>query len=974
MRNIRSILALSLLFFINLSHAAWLKDVPQTITQPDGTIINCLATGDEFYNWMHDNEGYTIIQDHSTGFYTYAQLVDGKLVPTNNIVGKTDPIEAGLLPWINISAEAMKNIRAAFVENYMPEKKPIAGYDEPGSHRNIGTLNNLVVYIRFSDQIEFTKDTLEMWNMFNKQSTNYNSLYNYYQSVSYGQLEIPSTFYPLNIGTTVISYQDIYPRSYFMPYDATTNPNGYQNSDQKKEREHNMLKRAILDIADQVPENLELDYNNDGYVDNVAFIIRGNATAWSTLLWPHRWALYSEYVYIHGKRVYDYNFQIEERLGITGVGVLCHEMFHSLGAPDLYHYTTSAIDPVDEWDIMGVTSDPPRSMGAYMKYRYGNWIEEIPEITECGTYMLNPVSSPGNNCYKIASPNSGSEYFVLEYRKKEGTFEGLLPNSGLLIYRINTAEDGNGNSQGPPDELYVYRPNGTLTVNGNINNATFAEDYARTEFNDNTNPTCFLSNGNPGGLDIFNVGFIGETISFEVNFEKEPLADFSASQILITENCSVDFTDRSVCEVDSWQWTFEGGTPGTSNEQFPTGISYESEGLYDVNLTVSNQFGQNSISFPDFITVSTTALPVANFIADDTVVCTGAVVEFTDLSEVCPVSWQWEIIPNSGIAFINGTSAASQNPEVVFNEPAYYSIKLTIENANGADEFIRDEYVKAGGIQISGAWSESFEFADLSENGWSVLNPDDNITWGIYDVAGLPNGTKAAGINLFNYNLFNRRDQLISPILNIPGLGASWVLAFKHAYTTTNPNHSDSLIVKISHDCGETWTRVLTLAEDGSTNFITRPNVNSNFIPSETDDWCGVGFGAACSAIDLSDFDNQPNTMIMFESVTIIGNNLFIDDINLDILENVAEKAGEESISVFPNPSSGIFTISPNVNIDFVNASIYNQHGQKIKYLAFDQLLAGEGLNLDLSHFDSGIYFLHLSGDGYSSSIKLVVN
>jgi hypothetical protein len=287
---------------------------------------------------------------------------------------------------------------------------------------------------------------------------------------------------------------------------------------------------------------------------------------------------------------------------------------------------------------------------------------------------------------------------------------------------------------------------------------------------------------------------------------------------------------------------------------------------------------------------------------------------------------------------------------------------------------IRNEFIKAGGVQISGAWNESFEFADLSENGWVVLNPDDNITWEIYDVGGLPAGTKVAGINLFNYNLFNRRDQLISPILNIPELGASWALGFKHAYTTTNPNYSDSLIVKISHDCGETWTRVLAIAEDGSTNFITRESVNSNFVPSEADDWCGIGFGAACSAIDLSDFDNQPNTMIMFESVTIIGNNLFIDDINLDILENLTEKTSKEQISVFPNPSTGIFTIVSNANLTCVNASIYNQHGQKIKYWVYDGLLAGEDLNLDLTSFRKGIYFLHLKGEGFASTKKLIVN
>jgi len=59
------IMAMSLL----PAFAAWIDYQPQTITQPDGTQIECFATGDEFYNWLHDENGFTIIQNHNDGYY-----------------------------------------------------------------------------------------------------------------------------------------------------------------------------------------------------------------------------------------------------------------------------------------------------------------------------------------------------------------------------------------------------------------------------------------------------------------------------------------------------------------------------------------------------------------------------------------------------------------------------------------------------------------------------------------------------------------------------------------------------------------------------------------------------------------------------------------------------------------------------------------------------------------------------------------
>ena len=87
--------------------------------------------------------------------------------------------------------------------------------------------------------------------------------------------------------------------------------------------------------------------------------------------------------------------------------------------------------------------------------------------------------------YKIR-PIGSEEYFVVEYRRKEGsTFDSGLPESGLLVYRINPAyTGGNVNYNGATrlDEVYVFRPGGTVTADGNIEKAALSEESGRTAF------------------------------------------------------------------------------------------------------------------------------------------------------------------------------------------------------------------------------------------------------------------------------------------------------------------------------------------------------------------------------------------------------------------------------------------------------------------------------------------------------------
>lgn len=552
------VIILMLALFAASLQAAYLTNMPLTLSQPDGSKLECFASGDEYHNWLHDGKNYTIIPDPKTGYYCYAELSGGKVQASRLIVGRDLPVH--LEPGVNISIEEYKAARAE--KFLMPQ-----GRNAPTT----GTINNLVIFIRFAGEAEFNQNISLYEGWFN---SNASSQKNYFLEASYNQLTVNTHFYPVPANSYVVSWQDSHPRSYFQPYNASSNPNGYNGETQHRTREFTLLQNACNALDAVIPSSLVVDSDGDGRVDNVVFIISGGADGWAELLWPHRWSLYDRYVYINGKRVYDFNLQLRDFLSSQNVGVICHEFFHTLGAPDLYHYTGNGIDPAGRWDLMQSNTNPPQHMGAYMKQKYGGWLT-IPTISADQLYTLNPLTMQQGSAYRINSSDP-NQYFVLEYRRKTGTFENSLPGSGLLAYRIDTRY--NGNADGPPDEVYIYRPGGSPTANGTLNNACFSMESGRTMLNSSTDPYPFMQNGSMGPLSIFEVGSAGATISF--NKGMMPVVEWDLTSAAYQESYETFFPPRGWMNAAiSGTKTFEQLSSGTS----PTCSPYQGTAMLRYN-------------------------------------------------------------------------------------------------------------------------------------------------------------------------------------------------------------------------------------------------------------------------------------------------------------------------------------------------------------------------------------------------------
>ena len=73
------------------AHGAYLRSVPVTLVQPSGEKLEAFASGDEFYNWLHDEDGFTIIKDPETGAFVYAIKQGGDLRSSGHGLYEIDP-------------------------------------------------------------------------------------------------------------------------------------------------------------------------------------------------------------------------------------------------------------------------------------------------------------------------------------------------------------------------------------------------------------------------------------------------------------------------------------------------------------------------------------------------------------------------------------------------------------------------------------------------------------------------------------------------------------------------------------------------------------------------------------------------------------------------------------------------------------------------------------------------------------------
>ena len=285
-------------------------------------------------------------------------------------------------------------------------------------------------------------------------------------------------------------------------------------------------------------------------------------------------------------------------------------------------------------------------------------------------------------------------------------------------------------------------------------------------------------------------------------------------------------------------------------------------------------------------------------------------------------------------------------------------------------------------------------FTETWENGlgnWTVTNIGATGTWTPRDWAidtTLPKSRPGKGIIGIDPNIGNCTTslqngilRLESPLITFPNYTAgNYEMAFNH-YVATELNY-DGGNIKYSLN-GGAWTLVPSTAFTVNPYNATLVDTNNDNPMKNQEAFTGVDEGSlegswGQSVINLSALGVAPNSNIKFRFEIGTDGCGGVDGWYLDEIYvyncNYASLSVEETeklkgLSVYPNPTSGIITISNSSNIDIKTAELYNPAGQLLRTYSLDKKQENK---LDLTSINKGNYILKVVTKDKTQSFKII--
>jgi len=445
-----------------------------------------------------------------------------------------------------------------------------------------------------------------------------------------------------------------------------------------------------------------------------------------------------------------------------------------------------------------------------------------------------------------------------------------------------------------------------------------------------------------------------------------PVASFEANA-LFTCSGEVQFTDLSTDTPQSWLWDF--GDGNSSTEQNPTHV-YAAEGIYTVGLTVTNNVGESSQVFEDYIEYGLPDSPSAN----NEQGCTGDTITLQAITNDGTIEWR----NASGEEIANGNELTVELGASNQNFFAY-SVINDFDPVNVGPE---DENFGNGGLFNAGfIGTVDFVASEeiILESAYVVSGSPGPRTIFLFDGFFNPDAGGAEIIQEVTVDIDFSGPGVIDLGFEIPGpgsysIGLNQADLYRNVSGTNYPYEVEDLIsivgsstgsdfyyyfydIKVSKPRCDSEPTEVTAEVLGSAQFESEVNdltVNFTDISSSAGPW-EWDFGDGNTSTEQNPtytYASQGTYPVSLTTESGCENteNIEVGTVGLEDIENT-------EVSILPNPANDRIRIIDNdATYDLGSVQIFDISGRLVQ----NEIIQNRETVLDVSNMNSGTYLITL--------------
>lgn len=361
----------------------------------------------------------------------------------------------------------------------------------------------------------------------------------------------------------------------------------------------------------------------------------------------------------------------------------------------------------------------------------------------------------------------------------------------------------------------------------------------------------------------------------------------------------------------------------------------------------------------------------ATFSVDEHVICVGDSIHFIDESFHDVNNWFWDFADGSTIT--GSEQGIHDDLYHIFNNAGTYEVVLTA--SNGFESLSSEPTTIT--VLASGSMDnpvvQGFESASFPSEDWFIIDQLNDGGWEITEEASF-SGTRALHLANWGNDIEFNKDFLLTSTLDLSAasevrIDYKWAYCYKGI--SEEDDTDDRLRISVTGDCGNDWD--LRKMHRGYTTLPSAPPHYYPFVPQSADEW-----NEFTLILDQSQYMTA-NFRVMFEFESRLGNDIFLDDINITAYDSsmlaVQHWSLDPALSLFPNPTDGASSLSYATLLQQdTRIVIYDAMG-RIVDAVFEGSLPPGNHNFTLSpmKLTRGTYFVVVESEGIRRSLTWMI-